>query len=790
MIDLAKTKLFDESDKKKTIGKSLAHESAELHVSGEALYVDDVKAPNGTLYAYVGISNVASGTIRKLDLLKVKDAEGVVATLTLADVPGESDIGPVYPGDPVMVNEGGTVEFHGQVLFAVAATSYKLARKAARLAVVEYEEDEPCLDVEKGLEANLLVRPSHQQSRGSSGKAINESPLSLAGELRIGGQEQMYLEGQASLCIPTENGGMKVITSNQNPTEAQKLIAKVLHVPMNMVDVEVRRMGGAFGGKETNANQWGCIAALLAAKTKRPVKIRLARRDDFIVTGKRHPFLVKYEVGFDSEGQINGLNMELSADCGMSADLSDSIVDRAMFHADNAYFLPAATIIGHRVKTNTVSNTAFRGFGGPQGVLAIENVVDEIARVVSRDPLDIRKLNLYSSNGGRDVTHYGQKIEQHLLRPIIERLEQTSGYRKRRVAISVFNQENRWLKKGLALTPVKFGISFTVKHLNQAGALIHVYTDGSIHLNHGGTEMGQGLFTKVAQVVAEVFGVDIALIRCSATGTDKVPNTSPTAASSGADLNGMAAKVAAEEIKARLIDFARDHFRISENEVVFAEGEVKFGERSLAFRDFINLAYMNRISLSSTGFYKTPNIFYDREQGIGSPFYYYANGAAVSEVILDVLTGEYRVTRVDICHDVGHSLNPALDTGQIEGGFVQGMGWLTTEELVWDDNGRLETNAPASYKIPAIGDTPPKFNVELFARSPNAKETVFRSKAVGEPPLILAVSTWCALKDAISSLSGYTRTPKLDSPATPERVLFACEQMNDAQEGVSPNALV
>lgn len=757
------------------------HESAHKHVSGEAPYIDDQLLPVDGLHAYVGLTTVSRGLVKKLDLSDVKTAEGVVDVLTLEDITGHQDIGPVFPGDPIMVNEGDEVEFFGQVLFAVAATSYKLARKAAALAKVEYECLEPVINIEQGLEKNSFVRPSHIQQRGKPKEAIKQSPIKLKGDLRIGGQEHMYLEGQASICVPAEDGGMLVYSSTQNPTEGQKLVAEVLDIPMNKVTVDTRRMGGGFGGKETNANQWACLAALLAHKTGRAIKIRLARADDMKATGKRHHFLSKYEVGADKNGRINGLDISLSGGCGNSPDLSDAIVDRAMFHSDNAYYVPDVKVVGHRVKTNTVSNTAFRGFGGPQGVLAIEHIIDQIARAVGRDPLDVRKENFYTDEGGRNTTHYGQKIEQHIIANLVNRLEKTSDYRARRQQIDAFNQSSPILKKGIALTPVKFGISFTVQHLNQAGALIHIYTDGSIHLNHGGTEMGQGLFTKVAQIVASEFQVDIDSIFCSATRTDKVPNTSPTAASSGTDLNGMAARDAAIKIKQRLVNFACEQYGTRSDKVKFASGKVVIDDQHINFAEFIQLAYMNRVSLSATGYYKTPKIHYDREKAKGQPFFYFANGAAVSEVLIDTLTGENKLLRTDICQDVGQSLNPAIDIGQIEGAFIQGMGWLTTEELVWDHQGRLLTTGPASYKIPAIGDTPTEFNVELLPNSPNAEATIFHSKAVGEPPLMLGISVWSALCDAVASLSNHKLCPLLDAPATPERILKACNELRARQ---------
>jgi xanthine dehydrogenase large subunit len=757
-------------------GADLKHESAHKHVSGEALYTDDMPTPANVLHAYVGMSNKAHARINSMDLGAVLAAEGVHSVLTLDDVPGHTDIGPAFPGDPLLAD--GVSQFWGQPLFAVAASSYDLARKAALLAQVEYEELAADLSIEQGLANDSFVRPSHTQQRGDAAAALAQAANVLRGEFRMGGQEHLYLEGQASLVIPVEDGGILLYTSNQNPSEIQKLIAEVLDIPMHLVTVDMRRMGGGFGGKETNANQWACIAALLARKTGRPVKIRLARADDMTTTGKRHHFSGTYQVGFEDHGVIQALDLELAGGCGMSPDLSDAIVDRAMFHADNAYFLPAARVVGHRVKTNTVSNTAFRGFGGPQGMVAIEGILDDIARAVGRDPLAVRQANFYGEEGERNTTHYGQKIEQHIIPGLVQRLEQQSEYQARRAAIIAFNRDSPVLKKGIALTPVKFGISFTLLHLNQAGALLHVYTDGSIQLNHGGTEMGQGLYTKVAQVVAHELQVDIETILCTSTRTDKVPNTSPTAASSGTDLNGMAARDAACKIKSRLLAFASEHFAVDVGAVRLHNNKLIAGEQEMAFAEFVQLAYLNRISLSATGYYRTPKIFYDREKAQGRPFFYFANGAAVSEVLVDTLTGEYKLLRADICQDVGQSLNPAIDIGQVEGAFIQGMGWLTTEELVWGDDGRLQTVNPASYKIPAIGDAPAEFNVELLPDSPNVEATIYHSKAVGEPPLMLGISVWSALRDAVSSLSDYRVSPRMDPPATPECVLRAVREIS------------
>ncbi|MFT5162058.1 MAG: xanthine dehydrogenase large subunit [Alteromonadaceae bacterium] len=755
------------------VGKAKKHESAEKHVSGEAVYVDDRPVLPGQLHAAVGQSIHPHAKIISIDLTAVKAAPGVSAVITVDDVPGHVDIGPVFPGDPVLAQ--GLVAFVGQPIFAVAASSHDLARKAAKLAKIEYELLEPVLTVKDALAKENFVRPPYTMQRGDSAAAIEAAAHQLTGELSVGGQEHFYLEGQVSAAQPTEDGGMEIFSSSQHPSEVQKLVAEVLAIPLNKVVVDTRRMGGGFGGKETQAAPWACLCALLSRVTNKPVKMRLSRADDMALTGKRHPFENSYKVGFDNNGQIQGIDIIVNGNCGYSPDLSDAIVDRAMFHCDNAYYLDQATVTGNRCKTNTVSHTAYRGFGGPQGMMIIEMVMDDIASYLGKDPLSIRQLNLYGVHE-RNVTHYHQTVEHNNLATLIEQLEQTSQYQTRRQQVNAFNRESLILKKGLALTPVKFGISFTVQHLNQAGALVHVYTDGTIHLNHGGTEMGQGLFTKVAQIVAEEFQVDADTVGVSATRTDKVPNTSPTAASSGTDLNGKAAQNAARIIKIRLIDFAVEHFKVDRHQVIFANNQVQAGEKSMSFAELVQLAYMNRVSLSSTGYYKTPKIHFDRKKGQGRPFFYYANGAAVSEVLIDTLTGEYKLLATDILQDVGKSLNPAIDVGQIEGAFIQGMGWLTCEELVWNEQGRLLSNNPATYKIPAISDAPEHFKVDLLADDPNREYTVYNSKAVGEPPFMLGISVWSALRDAISSVGDNKTRVQLDTPATPERVLWAVEQ--------------
>lgn len=772
-------------------GSARAHESAIKHVTGRAAYIDDLKVPADCLHLALALSPVAHGRLTRLDLDRVRALPGVVDAVGFPDVPGHTDIGPVFPGDPLFVEE--EVSYAGQVLFAVAAESHRAAREAVKAAldagVVEVDEHPASLDPVAATERGEFVRPTHVQERGDWAASLEDAALTVTGEQFVGGQEHFYLEGQACLVTPTEDEGVVVHTSNQHPSETQKLVAEVLGVPLHAVTVEVRRMGGGFGGKETQASPWACIAALISRRTGRAAKLRLPRGEDMRVTGKRHPFHNRYRLGVDAQGVIQGGEITVIGDCGYSPDLSDAIVDRAMFHADNAYSLGQARVTGHRARTHFASNTAFRGFGGPQGMMVIEAAMDDIARRVGEDPLTIRKRNLYRQ--GQDVTHYGQSVEQlGLLHELVARLEASSDYWTRRREISAFNAQSPVVKRGLALTPVKFGISFTAQHLNQAGALLHVYTDGSVQINHGGTEMGQGLHTKICQVVARELGLDLDAVRITATRTDKVPNTSPTAASSGADLNGMAARDACLRLKERLFDFAAEHFyqghaldregmRLEDGHLVAGWGE---SERRIPWGELVQTAYFGRVSLSEKGFYATPLIHYDRQAGQGRPFYYYAFGAAVAEVRVDTLSGEYRVEGVDILHDVGDSLNPAIDVGQVEGGFIQGMGWLTSEELRWNEGGRLLSDGPATYKIPTFGDLPPRFNVDLMEGHPNSMASLYRSKAVGEPPFMLAISVWSALRDALASLTYYRESPRLDTPATPERVLMAAEALRHRGE--------
>lgn len=758
---------------------SVPHDSALRHVTGAAVYVDDLPEPPGLLHVHLGMSTRAHARIAAMDLSAVYASPGVVCVLTAADIPGENDVSPVAHDDRLFAD--GEVVCVGQSLFAVAATSIAAARAAAAKAVVTYQDLPAAIDIDQARAADLKIEASQRMSRGDAAAALATAPRRLQGRFAIGGQDHFYLEGQASLATPGEDGDVHVWCSTQHPSEVQHLVAKVLGRPSHAVVVEVRRMGGGFGGKETQASLFAAAAALVAVKTGRPAKCRPDRDEDMVMTGKRHDFQVAYDVGFDDDGRLQGIALELASRCGATTDLSPAINDRAMFHADNAYFLPAVEIVSHRFRTHTVSNTAFRGFGGPQGMAAIERVMDAVAQATGLDPLEVRRRNLYGGPDGkepdRNLTPYHQTVEDNVAPQLIEDLAVSCDYAARQRAVEAFNTANPILKKGLALTPVKFGISFTTTHLNQAGALIHLYADGSIMLNHGGTEMGQGLYVKVAQVVAQAFQVPLAQVKITATATDKVPNTSATAASSGADLNGMAALDAAETLKARLVAFAAGKWGVAPGAVAFTAAGVRIGGEIVAFSDLCRAAHVGRVSLSATGFYATPKIAYDRASHRGRPFYYFAYGAACSEVVIDTLTGETKVLRADILHDAGRSLNPAVDLGQVEGGFIQGMGWLTTEELVYDDKGVLKTHAPSTYKIPTAGDRPRVMNVALWEPGRNFEPTIHRSKAVGEPPLMLAISVLSAITRAVAAVADHRVMPNLDAPATPEAVLMAVEDV-------------
>ncbi|MCX7214430.1 MAG: xanthine dehydrogenase molybdopterin binding subunit [Burkholderiales bacterium] len=756
------------------IGSSVAHESASLHVTGSAHYTDDIPEPAGALHGAIGTLGLAHARIDSLNLEAVRASPGVIDVLVAADLPGANNYGGIVHDDPLLAD--GETHYDGQPLFLVLATSHRAARVAARRATVSSTTLPAILSIEEAIAASSWVLPPVEVSRGDAMGALDAAPRRLRGRSVVGGQDHFYLEGQVSLAVPLDDGGMVVHSSTQHPTEMQHIVAEALGVPSAWVRVECRRMGGGFGGKESQPALLSALAAVAARRSGRAVKIRLDRDDDMTITGKRHPFQADWSVGFDDDGHLLALDVTLASDCGYSADLSGPVNDRAVCHVDNAYWLPHLRIRSLRCRTNTVSNTAFRGFGGPQGMFVIEEVIDAVARALGRDALAIRRLNLYGTDE-RNETHYGQLIHDNVLPVLLDRLEATSDYAGRRAEIAAFNARGGIVRRGLALTPVKFGISFNALHLNQAAALLHLYADGSLLLNHGGTEMGQGLFTKVAQVVAREFDIEVARVRVSATDTAKVPNTSATAASSGSDLNGMAAREACIALKTRLADFLAGDWGVATDTIAWRDGAAHSIDggitRSMPLAELARRAYMARVSLSAQGFYRTPDIHWDAAAFRGRPFYYFAYGAAVVEVAIDTLTGEHRMLAVDILHDVGTSLNPAIDIGQIEGGFVQGAGWLTSEALVRDSHGRLATHAPSTYKIPTAGDLPTRWRIDLLADSPNRSPTIHRSKAVGEPPLMLAFAVYHALRDAVASLAPDGIPVALTAPATPESVLQA-----------------
>ncbi len=755
-------------------GAALPHDSARLHVTGQARYLDDIPTPDGCLHLAFGLSDRARGVIVRADLSAVRRAPGVVAVMKPIDLPGRNDVSVAAGDEPLLAQ--GEVFYHGQPIFLVAADSHLAARRAARLGKIGIEPRPAILTIEQALAAESYFEggPIVWES-GEVEAALAGAAHLIEGEIEIGGQEHFYLEGQAALAVPQEDGAMLIHASTQHPTEIQHKVAEALGVAMHRVRVETRRMGGGFGGKESQGNAPAVACAVMAARTGRPCKMRYDRDDDMRITGKRHDFRIRYRAGFDGSGRLLAVDFTHLVRCGWSADLSAPVADRAMLHAANAYHIPALRIESHRLRTHTASATAFRGFGGPQGMLGIERVMDHVAHALRADPVEIRRRNFHSATRTEPTaTHYGQKVTDFELTSMLPVLLEEGDYEGRRARIRKWNAENSLFKRGLGFTPVQFGISFTLTHLNQAGALVHIYQDGSVHLNHGGTEMGQGLNQKVAQVAARVLGVGLDSIQITATDTDKVPNTSATAASSGSDLNGMAVRAACKKLRKRLTRFLARHWDTEPGRIEFVAGTVRAGEREMTFAEAAGLAYQARIGLSATGFYRTPRITWDREAGQGRPFFYFAYGLALSEVALDVLTGEYRILRTDILHDAGTSLNPALDIGQVEGGYVQGAGWLTTEELVWDREGRLLTHAPSTYKIPACGDRPEIFNVSLWDGE-NPERSIFRSKAVGEPPFMLGISAFLALSDAVAACGA--DYPALDAPATPERVLAAIQRV-------------
>ena len=767
-------------------GTSIPHESARAQVQGLAPYVDDLPEPRGTLHAAPVLSPVAHGQLNGVDASAALAMPGVRAVVLAADIPGDPVLASFAHDEPVLAQ--GTVQFAGQVVALVVADSVMAARHAARAVKLDITPLPALLTIEDAMAANSFVLPPVTVARGDAAAALAAAPHRLKGHFAVGGQEHFYLEGQIALAVPQEQGQWRVVSSTQHPGEVQHWVAHALGIANHAVVVECRRMGGGFGGKETQAGHLAVWAALAASKVGAPVKLRLDRDDDFMITGKRHPFAYDYEVGFDDSGRIQGLTIDMMANCGWSADLSGPVADRAVFHVDNAYFLQDVVIRSHRCRTHTQSHTAYRGFGGPQGVIAIETLLGDIARALGKDALAVRMANLYGPRGAteRNVTPYQMQVEDNILHELLPKLELLAHYQRRLEGVLAWNKQHKHIKRGLAITPVKFGISFTATLFNQAGALVHVYTDGSVQVNHGGTEMGQGLNTKVAQVVADELGVPLARVLVTASATDKVPNASATAASSGTDLNGKAAQAAARTVRGQLADFVAALDGCAPEAVRFADGQITSPQAVRDFTAVVQQAYAARIQLWSDGFYRTPKIHYDKVTLTGRPFFYFAYGAACSEVAIDTRTGEYRVLGVDILHDVGRSINPAIDIGQIEGGFVQGMGWLTTEELVWTDKGQLATKAPSTYKIPTAADVPARMNVHLWPEE-NMEDTVFRSKAVGEPPFMLAISVWEALREAIAAaradrgLAGAAAV-QMDAPATAERVLWAIAQRRESPE--------
>jgi len=794
-----------------SVANSLPHDAAPLHVSGTARYVDDIPTPKGSLHLAFGLSTIAKGKITAMDLSAVKAADGVVMVITADDLPFANDVSASLHDEPLLSD--GTVHHIGQPVFLVVATSHLAGRKAARLGKIDYAEETPILTVEDALAADSRFEDGPRiYAKGDADAAIAGSAHVIEGTFELGGQEHFYLEGQAALAVPNE-GDMLVHSSTQHPTEIQHKVADALGVPMHAVRVETRRMGGGFGGKESQGNALAVSCAVAARATGKACKMRYDRDDDMTITGKRHAFRISYRAGFDENGHVQGVSFLHYAICGWAQDLSLPVADRAMLHSDNAYLLPNARIESHRLKTNHQSATAYRGFGGPQGMVGIERVMDHAAHELGMDPVELRRRNYYepahkvaepaphekplahpdphedlTSRGAVETgsapvrplpadgntTPYGMEVSDFELHGITAALLDSSDYHSRKAAIAKWNAENSVIKKGIAFSPVKFGISFTLTHLNQAGALVHVYQDGSVHLNHGGTEMGQGLFQKVAQVAASRFGIPLEMIKITATDTAKVPNTSATAASSGSDLNGMAVKIACDAIRNRMADYLAERHQADPASVVFSDGHVEVGEARYSFAEAAAMVYQGRVSLSATGYYKTPKIEWDRIKGQGRPFFYFAYGAAITEVAVDTLTGENRILRTDILHDAGASLNPALDIGQVEGAYVQGAGWLTTEELVWDGKGNLRTHAPSTYKIPACSDRPDVFNVALW-EARNREDTIYRSKAVGEPPFMLGISAWLALSNAVAACG--EAYPALDAPATAEEVWRSIQRM-------------
>ncbi|MES2588323.1 MAG: xanthine dehydrogenase molybdopterin binding subunit [Bacteroidota bacterium] len=777
---------------------SVPHDSAIKHVSGQSIYIDDMHINSQLLHGKVVYSKHAHAKITSIDISEAKKLKGVHAVLTYKDIPGENQMGPVVHDEPCLAEN--EVICVGQAIVLIAADSEEIAREAEKLIQISYEPLEAILDLRTAIEKNALLGPPRTMQRGDVVAGMKNSKNIIKGELETGAQEHWYLETHICLAVPGEGNEITAYSSTQHPSETQAIISEVLGRPKNEIVVEIRRMGGAFGGKETQANWLAAWSSLLANATKRPVKLRLFRDDDQIMTGKRHPYLIQYEVGFDDSGKISALNVTQNADGGCVTDLSFAILERAMLHADNCYYIPDILVTGKAYKTNLPSNTAYRGFGGPQGIAGIESIIDKIARYLKKDAAEIRKINFYGIDS-ENVTHYGQEVELNRIHLIYEQLMQSSNYKNRRLAVNEFNSKNEFFKRGLAMTPVKFGISFTTTFLNQAGSLVHVYTDGTVLVNHGGTEMGQGLNTKITQIAALEFGIDFSKIKVNATNTSKVANTSATAASAGTDLNGMAVKVAVDSIKKNLSEFVASHFNLEnkastgsasvkstgsasdiitkKEDIIFENNEIidsKNTTRRIAFSKAAQLGYLNQIHLSANGFYKTPDIGWDKATGWGKPFNYYAYGMCVSEVEVDTLTGFYKNLRTDILHDCGDSINPGLDIGQVEGAYMQGVGWCTTEECKRNDKGELLNHSPDTYKIPSVQDIPIDFRTSLLQNVPNPK-AIRKSKAVAEPPFMHGLATWLAIKDAVSAVKNHEIEPEFRIPATNEVILLSIEKL-------------
>lgn len=762
----------------KQVGRALSHESAVGHVTGSAQYVDDMWTSFARCaHAWPVCAPHAHAHVHEIDDSAALRMPGVLRVLTARDVPGENDVGPARRDEPLFPSE---VCFYGQAVAWVVAETEQQARAAAKHVSVKYAWLPAVLSIEAAIAAGSFLTDPERMQRGDTDEGLRSAEHRLQGQLFIGGQEHFYLETQAALAFVDESGALFVHSSTQHPTETQAICARVLGLQEHRVIVQCLRMGGAFGGKETQANSWAAVAALAAYKLERPVRVRLTRQQDFSMTGKRHPFLARFEVGFDARGKLQGLAIELFSDGGYSLDLSQPVLGRAMFHVDNCYHLPNVSVVGRVCRTHCVSHTAFRGFGGPQGMLVIEDILARVAAQLELPPELVRARNFYKPS---DTTHYGQTVKDADRIPRIwTELLHTSDFNARAAAVSQWNLARVHKKRGLAITPVKFGISFTTSFFNQAGALVLIYRDGSVQVNHGGTEMGQGLHTKILPIAADALGVELDAVRIMPTRTDKVPNTSATAASSGSDLNGAAVRAACETLRERLAEVAAADFGVPSAEIAFEAGKVypkHQPELAKRFADVVERAYLQRVSLAATGYYRTPGIHYDRTTGKGEPFHYFAYGAAVSEVELDGFTGQHRLLRVDILHDVGSSLSPLIDRGQIEGGFIQGVGYLTSEELLWNQQGQLSTQGASTYKLPTFSECPEFFHVALLERA-HEPGVVHGSKAVGEPPFMLAISLREALRAAIAAF-GRSVDDEIPSPITPEVAFWAIERAREAR---------